>query len=71
VQTASAEAETSRPVTRPHAERTQSKAVAAIAEDAELLHWQAYSVETHPTTEAADSMQGIWYTSLVLSEVIC
>jgi hypothetical protein len=43
-QTARAEDETCRPVTAPQALSTQLRAALAMAEDWELLHWQAKSV---------------------------
>lgn len=58
-QTASAEDETSRPVTAPQALSTHSRAALAMAEDCELLHWQAKSVEAQPTADPADSKQEV------------
>lgn len=56
-QTARADDETWSPVMAPHALTMQSKAALWMTEDCELLHWQAKSVCSQPTLEAAFDMQ--------------
>ena len=56
-QTARAEDATWRPVTAPQPLTMQSKAALWMADDWELLHWQAKSVWAQPTSDAADDKQ--------------